>query len=387
MKNILFINHDPLLYGPAQSLLILIKGLREKGYNCYIVVPAKGKLTELLDKEQFNYEVIRFHWWISAHDSGFRYYFKNIFKIDFWKIMVRKPLKVLYNIRVSLPKFKKLINDWNIDVVYNNSMVTPIGILIKLRYKLPLVLHFRETLRDIGLDLPFSWFNYLVKKADAHIFISEFLKTYYTNSALENSYVIYNSLSSTYLQLRIPNNNAVKRFVIVGRISRKKGQLIAIKAVHVVSKKYPNVKLVVVGDGEVIGLNEYINKHNLSANIELTGWDNNPGKYYSSSNCAIICSENEAFGRATIEAMAYGLPVLGLAKAGTIELIQDQFNGYLFQNEEELAQLMIKLIENPQLAQTMGRNAHTFANSKFNPIVHVDVIENIMLRVYNGSKK
>ncbi len=46
-----------------------------------------------------------------------------------------------------------------------------------------------------------------------------------------------------------------------------------------------------------------------------------------STDVALTCSRDEAFGRVTVEAMKRGRPVVGAASGGTAELIQDGRTG------------------------------------------------------------
>jgi len=134
--NILFISHDALMYGPGRCLLVLVDGLVKKGYYIHIVVPSEGPLTNELQKRKIPFTIIRFHWWISG-----KYEKKHFFSKDYLRRAYYRIVKPIYNLFIALPKFKQIVTQNTFDIVVNNSMVTPIGILVKHRYKIPTILY------------------------------------------------------------------------------------------------------------------------------------------------------------------------------------------------------------------------------------------------------
>jgi glycosyltransferase involved in cell wall biosynthesis len=80
-----------------------------------------------------------------------------------------------------------------------------------------------------------------------------------------------------------------------------------------------------------------------------------------------MCSRGEPFGRVTVEAMKQGVPVVGAASGGTIEIIQDGVTGLLYQlgDAEDLAAKIEILHWDRELLGRMGQEAHRWANSTF----------------------
>jgi glycosyltransferase involved in cell wall biosynthesis len=86
--------------------------------------------------------------------------------------------------------------------------------------------------------------------------------------------------------------------------------------------------------------------------------------FYLASDAFVMNSQGEAgrgecFGRVTVEAMAFGLPVLGTAAGGTTEIVSEGVTGLLFPLGEDgqggLADHIENLARNPALAQALGR--------------------------------
>jgi len=61
-KNILFLAHDALLYGPGRNLLTFIDELIQRGYNCYVILPSEGVLLDALKKRNIKFAIIKTHW-------------------------------------------------------------------------------------------------------------------------------------------------------------------------------------------------------------------------------------------------------------------------------------------------------------------------------------
>ena len=83
----------------------------------------------------------------------------------------------------------------------------------------------------------------------------------------------------------------------------------------------------------------------------------------------------EGLPKSVIEAEAIGRPVVTTDSVGCRDTIVDGINGYLIptKDSDALATALKKLIDNPELRQTMGKNAREFAVNKFdiNDVVKV----------------
>ncbi len=171
-------------------------------------------------------------------------------------------------------------------------------------------------------------------------------------------------------------------FINIGRLTEQKGQWFLIRAFKKVAEKYPNAKLIILGDGELrTKLQELINKLNLQKNVYLLGMQKNPFKFLKHSDCFIFSSLWESWGQVLIEALSLNLPIISTdCKTGPREIlcpeldINDKidypyYGKYgiltkpfpreyiwksldekpLIEEEKMLAELMIKMIEDEGL--------------------------------------
>lgn len=92
----------------------------------------------------------------------------------------------------------------------------------------------------------------------------------------------------------------------------------------------------------------------------------------------------EGLPKSVIEAEAIGRPVVTTDSVGCRDTVVDGENGFIIpvKDSEALAMALKKLIDDSDLRKTMGRNARTFAESKFDIKdvikVHLDVYESVL---------
>lgn len=84
---------------------------------------------------------------------------------------------------------------------------------------------------------------------------------------------------------------------------------------------------------------------------------------YNSADLLVVPSQLEGFGMVYLEAMGYGLPVIGTANGGAAELIDDRRNGFLVppNSPSELTEILRPLLRDRDLRRSIGRAArHRF---------------------------
>jgi glycosyltransferase involved in cell wall biosynthesis len=154
----------------------------------------------------------------------------------------------------------------------------------------------------------------------------------------------------------------IRKFLHLGRIGFEKKIDIVIKAMSIVVIKYPDVKLSIVGNGPAMeSLKLLVGKLNLDNNIEFLGFI--PRKkicsIYRKHDVFVTASEMETQGLVLLEAMACGLPVIGVKVLAIPDVVQNNITGYCVKKRDftAMANTMIKFIENPHLIKKMGGNA------------------------------
>ena len=153
-----------------------------------------------------------------------------------------------------------------------------------------------------------------------------------------------------------------------GQLITRKGVDILLQAFEQVLPIFPDLNLLVVGDGkEKENLKKFAKRHNLN-NVFFI---DNPGdymvcKYYAISDVFVLPSREEVWGLVANEAMAAGLPVIISSIAGSSEdLIKDGINGYKFksQNIDDLVSKIKLILGKDGRSKQMGANAYSLIKS------------------------
>lgn len=153
--------------------------------------------------------------------------------------------------------------------------------------------------------------------------------------------------------------------VSVGRLDIfQKRQDVLIKAFHLFHQKYSDYKLLIFGDGtdkDISQIESLISLYNLDDCVLLKGVTNEPIKELSRSKIFVFTSDFEGIPNSLVEAMSIGLPCVATdcSPGGAKLLINDGENGFVVSKRDykAVADRMCTLIENPNMAETMGAKA------------------------------
>ncbi len=157
------------------------------------------------------------------------------------------------------------------------------------------------------------------------------------------------------------------RIICVARLSWQKGVNYLVGALPEIRDKFPQARLVLVGDGpEKRSLKQQVKKLNLEKEVAFKGKLSHQEVLEELSRSAVfVCpSLAEGLGIVFIEAQANGLPVVGTNVGGIPEVIKDNFNGLLIKskNSQAISQAIIKIFSQPALAKKLVENAQKTVN-------------------------
>ncbi len=178
-----------------------------------------------------------------------------------------------------------------------------------------------------------------------------------------NYRVIPNAINTDIFNPSVPPiskfANTRPKILFLGRFEPRKGLKYLLKALPYIKKEIPDILLIVVGMG-LMGYNykEHLTKE-LEDNIHFAGliYKDRPSYY---ATCNVFCAPsigNESFGIILLEAMATGKPVVASDIPGYRTVVENGKDGYLVPPcaPEEIARAIIKILNNPQIAQKMGK--------------------------------
>ncbi len=155
--------------------------------------------------------------------------------------------------------------------------------------------------------------------------------------------------------------------VTVARIAPFKAIHILIQAAALLAPKHPNLRVVIVGDGQLRGEMEALaQSRGVTDVVRFAGVRRDIPKVLAAADIFALSSDCEGLPIAILEAMAAGLPIVSTAVDGIPEVVDRQV-GLLCppQNAQALADQMTTVIENPDLRHKMGEAARARVNSLF----------------------
>jgi glycosyltransferase involved in cell wall biosynthesis len=147
-----------------------------------------------------------------------------------------------------------------------------------------------------------------------------------------------------------------------------KGHADLIDAARIVCHKLPETQFLLVGDGALRPiLEERARNCGVAGNVNFLGHRDDVPHLLRDCDLAVLSSWSEGLPNAVLEAMAMSLPVVAARAGGTVELIRHKVTGILVPPREptELANAILKLLEDRGLAEDLGRKGRDHAEAHF----------------------
>jgi glycosyltransferase involved in cell wall biosynthesis len=187
------------------------------------------------------------------------------------------------------------------------------------------------------------------------------------------------------------------KFILVARMVHVKNHINIIHAFsRAVKASSQSIQLILIGTGLLeYTIKEQISKLGLQKNIFILGNLGNGQviKEIAKADCVVLASiihsikgiinQQEGLGISLLEGARLGLPIIGSNTGGIPEIIDDNYNGYLIDplDIEDIKNAMLKIIENPRHAKTMGENGKMLVREKFDFSVQMRKFENIFIKI------
>ena len=158
------------------------------------------------------------------------------------------------------------------------------------------------------------------------------------------------------------------KIIHIGRIGTEKNVEVIIKAFAIALKSRPELKLEIWGDGPAKkGLETLSKELGLTKSIKFIGFYQREAtfKILKNYDFFVTASTIETQGLVILEAMAAGLPVLGVDKLAIPEVIKDGQNGYLSRpfDAKGMAENMLKVLENEDRRKRFGQKSLKIAET------------------------
>ena len=170
------------------------------------------------------------------------------------------------------------------------------------------------------------------------------------------------ALRLTSNSVAINRSEAAPVLGLVSRLEHIKGMDLVVPAFAEVRKRFPDVQLLVVGDGSLRAAMEQ-QAMALGCDDAVTWVGRQPqeelSQYYSRMDIVLMPSRSEGFGLTAIEAMAHGCVVVASDIGGLPEVVRDGVCGLLHRSEDvrDMAEKICSLIASSELYRSLQKNA------------------------------
>jgi starch synthase len=173
--------------------------------------------------------------------------------------------------------------------------------------------------------------------------------------------------------------------IFVGRDFARKGGPVLLDAWALVRERLPHARLIVVGPPrppEGVDLTGVDWRGSVTSRTELTG-------LYEDASVFVMPSLFEPWGHVFLEAMGCGLPCIGSAHCAMPEIITDSQTGLLVPpgEAEPLAEALVRLLDDPPLAEAWGRRAHASVIAEHRWSDVADRISPVLASAINDSPR
>ena len=214
----------------------------------------------------------------------------------------------------------------------------------------------------------------------------------YTQSLVRDkaprTWLIPNAVSGDYFKVQKIRSDS-RNFLCAGTIMPRKNQNALIRALDPLASRYA-FKLIFLGDGN--RTDSYFRE--FSQLVETRPWCVHEGfvspvrlrEFLSRATALVLPSLEDNCPMVILEAAAARVPVIATRVGGIPSLIQDSYNGLLFDpgRADQIAEATERYVADPLFARQMADNARALAETTFHPAVvskrHMDVYREILGR-------
>lgn len=154
----------------------------------------------------------------------------------------------------------------------------------------------------------------------------------------------------------------------IARLHKHKGQIHLLRVMKELLREWPSAKLLIVGDGPLrTSLEKAARQLSLTNDVIFAGFRRDLADLYSACDLVVVPSVKEGLGMTTIQAMAWGKPVVAFEVGALSEAVIDGETGYLVpaKDHEALLRAIAALLGDPVLRVSLGSQAKALVEEKF----------------------
>lgn len=345
------------LYGSDRMFLSSVEALDDP----VVVLPQDGSLVSELQRVGAKVTILRFPVLRKVEMRG-----------------LRAPLFAL-SFLFALPRLVMALKRSRATVVYVSTIICPVWLVAGRLAGCRVVCHVHENEPDMGRLMRAVLLAQL-RLASCIVANSRSTRDWIGASSrglLRKTVVVYNGVESppTVIAPAQLAGSADRHLVVVGRIAKRKGQDVAIKALHLLRLRGYSVDLTLVGDvfpgyeEQLVLLASLVDELGLVGCVHFAGFSEEAAAFMQAADVVLVPSRVEPFGNVAVEAQMVGTPVVVSDVQGLPEIVEHGRTGLLVapNDPEALADAVARLLDEPALAAQLARSGALAANERFSP--------------------
>jgi glycosyltransferase involved in cell wall biosynthesis len=191
-----------------------------------------------------------------------------------------------------------------------------------------------------------------------------------------------------YNELKVDRDNFI--VACIGRLSKEKGQIYLLESIRLLSKRYTNIRVLFVGNGEDEGrLKEISRMNNMNDVIRFLGFRKDVPQILNISHSLVLPSLYEGMPLCVLEAMASAKPVIATKVGGVSELIVDGDNGFVVPPKDikALASAIERLMTLSDRGEKLGAKGKEIFLNKFLMSNSINETSNLFLSLTKQHNK
>lgn len=204
-------------------------------------------------------------------------------------------------------------------------------------------------------------------KVDIFSFQNEFMRRKYIEWGIDEKKTV--SINNPYDVSRLQSGSNEGKYVLYfGRLDKPKGVLTFLDA----AKECRDIPFVIVGKGDEEELIKSRIKEEAISNVSFLGpiWGEEMERIIDESKLVVVPSEwYEPSPYVVLQSFAHNKPVIASNIGGLPEMVEDDYNGLLFEprNSSDLSMKIKKIYFDNSLSAQMGENARKTVEERFSP--------------------
>lgn len=246
---------------------------------------------------------------------------------------------------LTTKNLKKIINDVKPDVIHAHDRRATL-IANMCSKKIPIISHLHGKFSDMKrISLNNILYTIAALRVKRIICVSKSINKEWIFSAFFKNKIIIKRNVVNVDKNRYDMLPLKYDICFIGRLVYEKNIPRLLKILKQLTLSNPKFKAVICGDGnEKEFLLNFIEDNNLKQNIKYMGFVNDPLTYIAQSKLMIMTSKTEGTPMGALEALSLGKPVISTPVDGLVELIQNDKNGYLSNNDNEMIKYINKIL-------------------------------------------